>query len=225
MSNFKYKIEDGKCQLIIGQGRIVVDWKERYIHEGDEVEIPPYDFTISPTSKTFTNFSGNQKMTASWEGVDPDVKDITDLTWETSNDKIAVIRKTDKNVYIDPVVYSEIPQDNTATITAKFPNYPDVKATCTVTSTIVLPTSITLSESAASMLKNTTLDLTATVSPNTAIDSVVWEVNDSTTLSVDQTGKVTCLDTAQPGSVSTVTCKSLYDPTVSAECSITVISQ
>lgn len=223
MSNFKYKIVDDKCTLIIGEGRIKVDWKERQIPEGADVEVKPYDFAISPTTKTFTNFSGSQKMSATWEGNDPSVKDVSDLVWETSNDEIAVIRKSGKDVYIDPVVYTEIPQDNTATITAKFSNYPDVKATCTVTSSIVIPTSITLNETAASMKKNGTLDLIATVSPDTAIGSVVWEAPDPTALSVDETGKVTCLDTAVVGSIATVTCKSLYDSTVSAECSITVI--
>ena len=112
-------------------------------------------------------------MTCHWEGEDPDVEEAPDLVWETSNDKIAVIRKTGKYVYIDPVVYTEIPQDNTATITASFPNYPNVKATCVVTSTVVVPTSITLNKDKLEFGQlGDTYQLIATVDPEAASSNI-----------------------------------------------------
>ncbi|MBR0526499.1 MAG: Ig domain-containing protein [Prevotella sp.] len=84
---------------------------------------------------------------------------------------------------------------------------------------VVVPTSITLNQSAANLLPGSTLALTATVAPEDALDkSLTWTSSDETVATVDAQGVVTALATG----TATITATSVAAPSVKATCTVTV---
>lgn len=207
MSNFKYVIDEDKCYLLIGNGRIRIRWNKRWIGEGAEVTVVKH-ITLDKTAITFTNFEGTQTITPTLKPADPEAE----FEWASSNELIATVA----DGVVTPVKYASIPEDPTCTITCTLKSDSSVKATCIVTSNVIVPTSITLNESSVSF---TTLDetkqLTATIEPETAIKDVVWSSNNAH-VTVSDEGLVTAKSTGD----STITCKSAYKASVKATCSV-----
>jgi uncharacterized protein YjdB len=84
---------------------------------------------------------------------------------------------------------------------------------------VVVPTSITLNQSAANLLPGSTLALTATVAPEDALDkSLTWTSSDETVATVDAQGVVTAL----AAGTATITATSVAAPSVTATCTVTV---
>ena len=84
----------------------------------------------------------------------------------------------------------------------------------------IKPESITLNETSKTIMTNETLQLTATVAPDTALDtSVSWSSSDTAVATVDTNGKVTPV---KYGTVTiTATCNG--DTNVKATCAVTVL--
>ena len=136
------------------------------------------------------------------------------VTWSSSDEKVA---KVDASGRVTTVAAG------TATIIVTA-NDNGKRASCTVTVVPppVLVSSITLSQTSATLAFGQTLALTATVLPEDATDpSVVWTSSNEKVATVSN-GTVTAGSTA--GTVK-ITAKSQSTPQVSATCTITVKSQ
>lgn len=95
------------------------------------------------------------------------------------------------------------------------------------TSTPVDPTSVTIAPATADVTVGTSKQLTATVSPSGANQSVTWSIvatGEATGVTIDQTGNVTVESGATAEGVWTVTAKSTVKDTVSGTATITVKS-
>ncbi len=96
---------------------------------------------------------------------------------------------------------------------------------CTLTyyldnsATIVVPESITLNETSATLTTGSALNLTTTVTPDDALDkSVTWSSSNTAVATVDAQGVVTALGAG----TAIITATSIAAPTVTATCSVTV---
>ncbi len=96
---------------------------------------------------------------------------------------------------------------------------------CTLTyyldnsATIVVPESITLNETSATLTTGSSLTLTTTVTPDDALDkSVTWSSSNTAVATVDAQGVIT----AQGAGTADITATSVAAPTVTATCTITV---
>ncbi|MDL2317509.1 Ig-like domain-containing protein [Eubacteriales bacterium OttesenSCG-928-A19] len=120
---------------------------------------------------------------------------VSSLTWSSSNTAIATV---DANGRVTPVKAGQV------TITATSVN----NITYSVTLRVVDPkvaTGITLNRSGTVQLGlGNTLPLTATVSPSTAVASVVWRSTDTSVASVNEQGLVTPLKVGTTTIIATV---------------------
>ena len=156
--------------------------------------------------KTSTSLKADETVTLT-ATVSPD--DATDktVTWSTTDATIATVD--------DGVVTAK--KVGTATITAKAG---DKTATCEITVVPTPVTSISLSQTSASLKVDETVTLTATVSPDDATDkTVIWNTSDNSIASVSN-GVVTA---NRIGNV-TITASSA-DGTKKATCSVKVYSE
>jgi alpha-amylase len=100
------------------------------------------------------------------------------VTWRSSNTTVATVSSKGKVI---------AHTTGTATITASTAN--GIRATCTVTVMGVQVTSVGISKRSATMYTNSTLQLTATVSPSSAVDkSLRWSSSNPAIASVTQNG-------------------------------------
>ena len=132
-----------------------------------------------------------------------------DVIWSSSNEDVLIVR----NGRVDTYDYG------TAVVTCEAADGSGVKSTCTVTivdpSTHTGPyaTDITLNQTALTMDRATTAQLTATVTPSDALANITWTSSDEAVATVDQNGLVravsggTCTITATTsGNHKTATC-------------------
>ncbi len=127
------------------------------------------------------------------------------LTWESDNTAVATVDAKGRVTTI---------ADGTANITVS--TLHGVKATCEVTvdSTVEVPKTITIDETALSMVAGTSQTLPVVVSPTTA--EVTYESSDASVAVVDANGKVTALK------AGTTTITASLDDGQSVTCDITV---
>ncbi len=114
--------------------------------------------------------------------VSPD--DVTDptVTWTSSDEAVATVDATGKVTAVAP---------GEATVTAACG---EAKATCAVTVKPVLAESVTLDRTEISATEGTTVQLTATVTPDNVTDkTVTWTSSDESVATVDATGLVSVL--------------------------------
>ncbi|MEE0984197.1 MAG: Ig-like domain-containing protein [Bacteroidaceae bacterium] len=159
--------------------------------ESIETTIPVSSITLSQSSATMTE-GETLNLTAT---VTPDDTTDKSITWSSSNTSVA-------SVDADGKVTAQT--EGTATITATANDGSGVKASCVVTveKKIVSVSSITLSQSSATMTEGETLALTATVTPDDATDkSITWSSSNTSVASVDANGKVT----AKAEGIATIT--------------------
>lgn len=128
------------------------------------------------------------------------------ITWSTSNSAVATV----SNGTVTAV------GAGTATITAKTENGKTVTCKVTVTEDVV-PTSVSLDKTTASVKKGETVTLTATVTPTNAVNKTVTWSSSNTSVATVNNGIVT----AVKGGTATITAKTSNGKT--ACCTITVI--
>lgn len=135
----------------------------------------PESITLN-TSDATLNVSESIKLIAT---VEPDYSSITDITWESSNPNVATV---DNDGTVTAIALG------TATITA---TCGPVSATCKINVVETEPTQITLDRTSALLKVNETVQLTATVHPDTAMDkTIIWRTENNNIASVDTNGLV-----------------------------------
>ena len=162
---------------------------------------------VSVTSVTLSQTSASLKVNETvtlTATVKPDNATDKTVTWSTSDGSVATVS--------NGVVTAK--KIGTATITAKSG---DKSATCAITVVATPVTSVTLSQTSASLKVNETVTLTATVKPDDATDkTVTWSTSDGSVATVSN-GVVT----AKKIGTATITAKS---GDKSATCAITVVA-
>ena len=169
---------------------------------------PITTITLAPSPLSMPLNSEPVQITAT---ISPANASIQTLVWSTSDEKIATVTADGK---VSPVALGEC--DITATST----DGSGISATCHVTVTPVVPTSITIDGANIHTLKTTgTLQLTATVTPDdTTYPDFTWSSLQPELASVSETGLVTAI------AAGTVTIKATVDkyPDVYAEYQIVI---
>ncbi len=147
-----------------------------------------YTVTVKPVLASAVTLDATEKevypgdeftLTAT---VSPD--DVTDptVTWTSSDEAVATVDATGKVTAVAP---------GEATVTAACG---EAKATCAVTVKPVLAESVTLDRTEISATEGTTVQLTATVTPDNVTDkTVTWTSSDESVATVDATGLVSVL--------------------------------
>ena len=142
--------------------------------------------------------------------VAPDDADNLGLTWTSDNEEVATV---DENGLVTAVSTGE------ANITAAAVDGSGVTATCKVTVTPKLVTSVTLDESELTIEKGFTEQLTATVAPDDADNlSLAWTSDNEEVATVDENGLVTAVGEG----TATITATANDGSGVSASCVVTV---
>ncbi len=132
------------------------------------------------------------------------------VTWQSSNTSVATV---DNN----GIVTGKNPGNAIITVTTA--DGSGKKATCAVTVKTIQATSITLSQTSASLYPNETLQLSATVLPTNATNTAVtWRSSNTSIATVSSTGKVTAKATGN----CTITATTADGSNLSATCAITV---
>jgi len=135
----------------------------------------------------------------------------TDVTWTSSDESVATVDETG--------LVSAI-EGGTCTITATSTDGSDITATCELT-VIQMVIRISLNESSIMLTtaSNPTAQLTASVRPTTAANTVVaWSSSDESVATVDETGLVTAVGEG----TCTITCAATDESGVSTTCEVTV---
>ena len=142
--------------------------------------------------------------------VAPDDADDLGLIWTSDNEEVATV---DENGLVTAVSVGE------ANITATAVDGSGVTATCKVTVTPKLVTSVILDESELTIEKNFTEQLTATVAPDDADNlSLTWTSDNEEVATVDENGLVTAVGEG----TATITATANDGSGVSASCVVTV---
>ena len=142
--------------------------------------------------------------------VAPDDADNLGLTWTSDNEEVATV---DENGLVTAVSAGE------ANITAVAVDGSGVTATCKVTVTPKLVTSVTLDESELTIKKSFTAQLAATVAPDDADDlGLIWTSDNEEVATVDENGLVTAVGEG----TATITATANDGSGVAASCVVTV---
>ena len=172
--------------------------------------------TVSPKLVTSVTLNKNEltiekSFTAQLAAtVAPDDADDLGLTWTSDNEEVATV---DENGLVTAVSAGE------ANITATAVDGSGVTATCKVTVTPKLVTSVILDESELTIEKNFTEQLTATVAPDDADNlSLTWTSDNEEVATVDENGLVTAVGEG----TATITATANDGSGVSASCVVTV---
>ena len=164
--------------------------------------------TLNKTTATLNNGETVQ-LTAT---VTPGNATNPAVTWTSSNISVATVSGSG-------LVTAK--GRGTATITATTTDGTNLSATCEITVN-QLATSISLSQTTASIVVDKTLQLTATVSPSNANNkTVAWTSSNTAIATVDNTGLVT----AKSVGSATITATTTDGTNLSATCQVTVTPQ
>ena len=140
----------------------------------------------------------------------PEDADNRTVSWTSDNEEVATV---DENGQVTAVGVGE------ANITATAADGSGITATCKVTVTPKLVTSVTLDESELTIEKNFTEQLTATVAPDDADNlSLTWTSDNEEVATVDENGLVTAVGEG----TATITATANDGSGVSASCVVTV---
>ena len=132
------------------------------------------------------------------------------LTWSSDNEEVATV---DENGLVTAVSVGE------ANITATAVDGSGVTATCKVTVTPKLVTSVTLNKNELTIEKSFTAQLTATVAPDDADNlGLIWTSDNEEVATVDENGLVTAVGEG----TATITATANDGSGVSASCVVTV---
>ena len=132
------------------------------------------------------------------------------VTWSSSDNSIATVSSEGVVTAI---------KAGTATITATTNDGSNLKATCTVTVSIMPVSSITLNLTEKTLEEGETVNLTATVQPaNASNKTLSWTSSDESVATVDANGTVTAVKEG----TATITAKATDGSNASASCTVTV---
>lgn len=146
--------------------------------------------------------------------VSPKEASNPELTWSSSNTSVATVNGSGDITAVAP---------GSAKITAAAVDGSGVTASCeiTVVKKVIPVSKIDLNETAYTLKKDETLQLTAVITPNDATyQTVTWTSDNPDVASVDATGKVTALKSGTANIVAAATDESGVK---SAACAITVV--
>ena len=172
------------------------------------IENPVTSITLNTVQLTM-EYGTKEQLTAT---VAPDDADDPGLTWTSDNEEVATV---DENGLVTAVSVGE------ANITATAVDGSGVTATCKVTVSPKLVTSVTLNKNELTIEKSFTAQLAATVAPDDADDlGLIWTSDNEEVATVDENGLVTAVSvgeanitaTAVDGSGVTATCKVTVTP-------------
>ena len=170
------------------------------------IENPVTSITLN-TEQLTMEYGTKEQLTAT---VAPDDADNPGLTWTSDNEDVATV---DENGLVTAVSVGE------ANITATAVDGSGVTATCKVTVTPKLVTSVILDESELTIEKNFTEQLTATVAPDDADNlSLTWTSDNEEVATVDKNGLVTAVGEG----TATITATANDGSGVAASCVVTV---
>ncbi|MBR4885855.1 MAG: Ig-like domain-containing protein [Muribaculaceae bacterium] len=134
------------------------------------------------------------------------------VTWKSSNEAVATV---DANGKVTAVAVGE------ATITATTADGSNLSASCKVTVTSTLATSITLDYTEYEIVEKSDFQLTATILPeSTTNKGVVWSSSDMRIASVDENGLVRAYSVGE----AVITATTIDGSNLSASCKVTVVS-
>ena len=190
--------------------KTTASWSSFGKFETLETNIPVANIILSQSSATLTE-GGTLTLTAT---VTPDDATDNSITWSSSNTSVATV---DANGKVTAKAAG------TATITATANDGSGVKASCVVTveKKVVAVSSITLSQSSATLTEGETLSLTATVKPTNATNKgITWSSSNTSVATVDTNGKVTAI---APGT-ATITATANDGSGAKASCEVTVVA-
>ncbi len=168
-------------------------------------KIEPTGLSISPEKAELVE-GESLKITAT---VEPENATYAEITWASDNEEVATV---DANGTVTAITAG------TATIIA---TCGEISATCTVTviAKRIEPSGIEIDQTSATIEKDETLQLNATVEPEGAeYSELVWSSSDETVATVDSYGTVT----AKSMGTAVITVSLADDPTLSATCIVTV---
>ena len=169
------------------------------------VTVTPILVTKITLSKQSVTINVNSTITLTATATPSNAADKT-VSWSSSNTAIA--RVSDSGVVTGV-------RQGTTIITATANDGSGVKATCSVTVSVIAVTGITLNKTSLSLVKGSSETLTAAISPsNASIQSLSWSSSNTSIATVDSNGKVTAVNKgsatitarAQDGSGKTATC-------------------
>ena len=170
------------------------------------IENPVTSITLNAEQLTM-EYGTKEQLTAT---VAPDDADDPGLIWTSDNEEVATV---DENGLVTAVSVGE------ANITATAVDGSGVTATCKVTVTPKLVTSVILDESELTIEKNFTEQLTATVAPDDADNlSLTWTSDNEEVATVDENGLVTAVGEG----TATITATANDGSGVAASCVVTV---
>ena len=151
----------------------------------------------------------NRTLTATVTPADAEVE----LVWTSSDETVATVKATGNTCVITPV------GSGTATVQV---STPDGGVSARASVTVKQPyTAITLNPQTLSLNEGETATLTATASPQTEDDAVVWNSSDPAVATVDTNGRVSAVNSG----TAMITAASRERPTVvKATCTVTVTS-
>ena len=153
--------------------------------------------------------ASNRTLTATVTPADAEVE----LVWISSDKTVATVKATGNTCVVTPV------GSGTATVRV---STPDGSVSASASVTVKQPyTTITLDRQTLSLDEGATATLTATASPQTADDAVVWASSDPAVVTVDANGGVSAVNSG----TAVITAASRERPTVvRATCTVTVTS-
>lgn len=179
----------GKRQITPSYSLLDNSYPEPYVYE--HYALPKYlkvvivkenparamKITNAPTAmQANENFQLQLSMTPSYTGDGYESGATDDVTWESSNENVATV---DKKGLVTAVAKGEV------TITARGENN-DVYASCKIR-VLTKATSVTISPRSVSTRIGVGVELTATMSPDTADDEIVWTSLDTSIATVKGT--------------------------------------
>ena len=142
----------------------------------------------------------------------PELTTNKSVTWTSSNEAVATV---DENGVVTAVAVGE------ATITATTVDDSNLSASCKVTVTSTLATSITLDYTEYEMVEKSDFQLTVTILPeSTKNKGVVWSSSDMWVASVDENGLVRAYSVGE----AIITATTVDGSNLSASCKVTVVS-
>ena len=170
------------------------------------IENPVTSITLN-TEQLTMEYGTKEQLTAT---VAPDYADYPGLTWTSDNEEVATV---DENGQVTAVGVGE------ANITATAADGSGVTATCKVTVTPKLVTSVTLDQSELTVERTYTAQLSATIAPEDADNRTVsWTSDNEEVATVDENGLVTAVGEG----TATITATANDGSGVAASCVVTV---
>ena len=198
------------AELYVPAGCISAYQSANYWKKFNIKELPTLSTSIA-LNKTSASLKATETLTLVATVLPEDATNKS-VTWKSSNEAVAIV---DANGKVTAVAVGE------ATITATTADGSNKSATCKVTVTSTLATSITLDYTEYEMVEKSEFQLTATILlESTTNKGVVWSSSDMWIASVDANGLVRAYSVGE----AIITATTVDGSNLSASCKVTVVS-